>query len=112
MTDADRGKLLARIKALFSKTTKSGATEAEELAAAEKARELIEKYQLDMGAEELRKEGFVTKAIDMEIAHFTFARRILHAINKFCEVKSWYITLGGRTVEAFGLASDVELAPI
>ena len=61
MNSADREKLLARIKALFSKTTEAGATEAEELAATEKARELIEKYQLDMGAEELKREGFVKK---------------------------------------------------
>ena len=71
MTDTDREKLLARIKALFSKTTKSGATEAERHAAAEKARELIEKYQLDMGAEELKKEGFVKKNIGMDAARFT-----------------------------------------
>ena len=110
MTDADRGKLLARIKALFSKTTEAGATEAEELAAAEKARELIEKYQIDLGAEELKREGFVTKSIDMEPARFAFARRILNAVDKFCEVKCWYMTYGGRSVEVFGLASDVELA--
>ena len=110
MTDADRAKLLSRIKALFSKTTDSGATEAEELAAAEKARELIEKYQLDMGAEELKKEGFVKKSIDMEAARFAFARRILLAIEYFCEVKCWYMTYGGPQVVVFGLASDVELA--
>src|SRR5258705_5557481 len=46
MTSTDREKLLARIKALFSKTTEAGATEAEELAAAEKHRELIEKDKL------------------------------------------------------------------
>jgi Protein of unknown function (DUF2786) len=108
MTGADREKLLARIKALYSKTTGAGATEAEELAAAEKARELIEKYQLDMGAEELKKEGFVQKTIDMEPSRFAFARRILQGTEKFCEVKCWYMT--SRQVVAFGLRSDVELA--
>lgn len=110
MTDADREKLLARIKALFSKTTGAGATEAEELAAAEKARELIEKYQLDMGAEELKKEGFVEKSIDMEAARFAFARRILQGVDEFCEVKTWYRTFYQRSVVVFGLRSDVELA--
>jgi hypothetical protein len=110
MSGANHEKLLARIKALFSKTIEAGATEAEALASAEKARELIEKYQLDMGAEELKKEGFVEKSINMETARFAFARRILHAIEKFCEVKCWYMTDGGRKVEVFGLASDVELA--
>jgi len=112
MTDADREKLLARIKALFSKTTEAGATEAEELAAAEKARELIEKYQLDMGQEELTKEGFVRKNIKMEQARFTLARRILLGIEKFCEVKTYYMAWRGfePDVTDFGLASDAELA--
>jgi Protein of unknown function (DUF2786) len=42
----------SRIKALLAKTVARGATEAEELAAAEKARELIEKYRLNLGTEE------------------------------------------------------------
>jgi len=110
MTQSDRDRLLARIKALFAKTTQTGATEAEELAAAEKARELIEKYQLDMGAEELRKEGFVQKTITMDATSFAFARRIFLAIENFCEVKTWYSTYGGTRVTVFGLTSDVELA--
>jgi hypothetical protein len=84
MTGADREKLLARIKALFSNTTGAGATEAEELAAAEKARELIEKYQVDMGAEELKKEGFIQKTLHMESSRLAFARRIIFGgIEKF-----------------------------
>ncbi len=112
MTDADREKLLPRIKALFSKTTEAGATEAEALAAAAKARELIEKYQLDMGEEELKKEGFVHKSLQMEQARFTCARRILLGIERFCEVKCYYMALRGiePTVSIFGLTSDVELA--
>jgi hypothetical protein len=110
MTNTDREKLLTRIRALFAKTTETGATEAEELAAAEKARELIEKYQIDLGAEELKRDGFVKKAIDMETVHFTFARFILDAIDKFCEVRCWYTTFGSPQIVVFGLASDVELA--
>ena len=107
----DRDKLLVRIKALFSKTTEAGATEAEELAAAEKARELIRKYQIDLGSEELKKEGFVEKAIVMEPTGFAFGRRILGGVEKFCEVKSWLVIFGShREIVVFGLASDVELA--
>jgi hypothetical protein len=111
MTQIEREKLLARIKALFSKTTAAGATEAEELSAAEKARELIEKYQLNMGQEELKKEGFVKKDINMESARFAFGRRIIWAIDEFCEVRGWEHSFGPRKrIVMLGLVSDVELA--
>jgi hypothetical protein len=110
MTPTDQDKLLARIKALFSKTVEAGATEAEELAAAEKARELLEKYQLDLGAEELKREGFIQKMIEAERAQFAFARRIMHSINQFCEVRTWYSTWGKPRIFVLGLASDVEFA--
>lgn len=107
---SDNEKHLARIKALFSKTTKAGATEAEELAAAEKARELIEKYQIDLGAEELKKEGFIEKRIQMERRTFAFARRILRGIDAFCEVSCYSWKYQGQQVAAFGLLSDAEFA--
>jgi hypothetical protein len=108
MTGTDQDKLLVRIKALFSKTVEAGATEAEALAAAEKAHELIEKYQIDLGAEELKREGFIKKTITMELAGFAFARRVLLAIEEFCEVKAW-LEGSGRIV-ILGLSSDAELA--
>ena len=111
MTETNRQKLLARIRALFSKTVANGATEAEELAATKKARELIEQYQIDLGAEELKREGFTMKNIELEHANFTFARRIMLGIDRFCEVKSWYETWGVKpVVTVFGLASDAEFA--
>src|SRR5262249_9194530 len=105
MTDHD--KLLARIKALFAKTTEAGCTEAEALTAVAKARELIEKHQIDLGAEELKKEGFDQQNIDMDKTRLAFARRILHGIEKFCEVKTW-LCLGDIVV--IGLRSDAEFA--
>jgi Protein of unknown function (DUF2786) len=107
----DRDKLLARIRALLAKTVEAGCTEAEALAFAEKAHELIERYQIDLGAEEIKREGFVTKRIKMERARFAFARRILLAINEFCEVRTWYTTFVGQAeISVLGLRSDAELA--
>jgi hypothetical protein len=63
-----------------------------------------------MGQEELKKEGFVKKCVEMERAGFTFARRIHRAIDQFCEVRSWYVIFKSPQIEIFGLASDVELA--
>jgi Protein of unknown function (DUF2786) len=105
-------KLLAKIRALLAKTVEAGATEAEELAAAEKARALLEQYQLDLGAEQLKREGFVQKCIEFDAVRFTFARRIMCAIDAFCEVKTWYVTFGRSRVqmEILGLASDAEFA--
>jgi hypothetical protein len=110
MTDINKDKLLATIKALFAKTVESGATEAEALAAVEKARELIEKYQVDLGAEELKREGFVRKTINLRTSQFAFVRRILNAIEDFCEVKIWYQTFAEPCVTVLGLASDAEWA--
>jgi hypothetical protein len=110
MTHADHDKLLVRIKALFAKTTEAGATEAEQLAAVEKAHELIAKYQIDLGAEELKREGFVKKQIDgMDPAQFIFARRIGFALEKFCEVSTWYMP-AVRRLFILGLRSDAEFA--
>jgi len=109
MTPTDRDKVLARIKALFSKTVEAGATEAEELAAAGKARELIEQYQINLGAEELRREGFITKTLEQDRAQFVFSRYIMNAVGKFCEVETWYLGWVQR-IEIMGLASDAEFA--
>jgi len=120
----NRDKLLAKIKALFAKTDNAGATEAEALAAAEKAHELIERYQIDLGADELKREGFIKRTIEVETSRFTFARRILNGIDKFCEVKTWiwnwrpdeeedrvlYRIRGATDIYVIGLASDTEFA--
>jgi hypothetical protein len=106
----NRDKLLTTIKALFSKTVEAGATEAEEMAAAEKARELLDKYQIVLGAEELKREGFVRKTVTFERMQFAFARRIVDGLEAFCEVRTWYNTYAGLKLTVFGLASDADLA--
>ena len=49
--------IVAKIKALLAKTTDAGATPEEALLAAEKAAELIERYNLSLTSLELQAEG-------------------------------------------------------
>jgi hypothetical protein len=112
VTDDQRAKIFAKIEALLSKTTAAGATEEEAAAAAAKARELVEKYQVDLGAEQVRKEGFVLRDLRIEGYEQTFVRGISYAVGVFAEVRIWFTTPRGLPTTAwiFGLRSDVELA--
>lgn len=49
MTTDKQQAIAARIRALLAKTTENGATDAEAMSAAEKARELMDRYQIDLG---------------------------------------------------------------
>ena len=52
-----REKVATIVEALLAKTTENGATEAEAMAAAAKARELMDRHQLDLGEVGMAKEG-------------------------------------------------------
>ncbi len=58
MPGFEKEKIAHKIKALMAKAEDSAATEAEAIAAAEKARELLDKYQLDLRALNLSQDGF------------------------------------------------------
>jgi len=110
----DRADLAARVRALLAKTVEQGCTEAEALAAATKAFELIHKYQLDMSAIELEAEGFMRGTAEKPRAKkFNAQWAMMMAVAEFCEVKTWVQSepykRGGRVV-FFGLKSDVEFA--
>jgi hypothetical protein len=112
MSADQRARIFAKIEALLAKTTAAGATEKEAAAAAEKARELIEKYQVDLGAEAVRREGFVLRDIRLDGHMYPFTRCISYAIGRFAEVKVWFTRVPGipATCWILGLRSDVELA--
>ena len=55
MDETQKDKMAHKIRALMAKAEDSAATEAEAVAAAEKAKELLDKYQLDLGAVQLIK---------------------------------------------------------
>ena len=52
-----REKVASVVEALLAKTTENGATEAEAMAAAEKARELMDRYQIEPVRRGLEQEG-------------------------------------------------------
>ncbi|MCK9361779.1 DUF2786 domain-containing protein [Patescibacteria group bacterium] len=104
-------KIAAKIRALLALSEDPGATEAERLAAAFKARELLEKYQVDMGASALAEEGVerlrkLASAMDQK---WSISRTLAPAIAKFTQTKCWGGG-GGTEVNFLGIRSDVEFA--
>jgi hypothetical protein len=58
LSPQERKKAAQRVAALLAKTTENGATEGEAIAAALKAKELMDRYAIDIGEAELVNEGF------------------------------------------------------
>src|SRR5215467_2386473 len=87
----DMDRLRAKIRALFAKTIEAGATEAEAMTAAAKARELIDKYQVDMSIVEEMVRDILVFASTLE---FAIARRLMHGIEAYCEVQTGYLAWG------------------
>ena len=56
MAEIDRNKLLDKIRALFNKTTENGCTEAEAMAALDKARAMMDAYEVSAEDLVLTKE--------------------------------------------------------
>jgi hypothetical protein len=114
MTDFDKSKIANKIKALMAKTEDSAATEAEAVAAAEKARELLDKYQLDLGTLDLTHDGFSqlsTTVQSAESAHIHDALAFL--IADYTDTLAFHIPeTEERPSECryFGLESDVYFA--
>jgi Protein of unknown function (DUF2786) len=109
MTENREG-LLDKIRALLSKTTENGCTEAEELAALAKARALMDAHEvteadLQLVKEEaliMRKEGRGAK--DPHGIKFNLSG----AVGEFCDCKAWRDREDGLVF--LGLASDVQFA--
>jgi len=77
----DKASLIAKIKALMSKTLDAGATEAEALSAMNKAYELLEKYQLSLSDLEFKEEG----AGETSYRFDEVANSISVQVGKFCD---------------------------
>jgi len=108
----NRESLLSKVRALLSKTTQSGCTEAEALAALTKAQAMIDAYEVTDDELALTKEE---KAIlrSMETRDPLFIRRqIMFAIQKFTNTRAWYesISRGHYNRTLCGLPADVDFA--
>jgi hypothetical protein len=110
----ERQEIAARIRALLAKTVDKGCTEQEAVAAAAKAKELMDRHQVDLSETELEEEGFAKgKAESPEQRKFNVQDRLGSSIADYCEVKAWKTYAGHRKrwrFVFFGLRSDVEFA--
>ena len=110
MKTTKREKAATIIQALLNKTTENGASEAEAMAAAEKARELMDRYQIEAGSAGLEKEGAFK--VTVKRGHYkTLAvkDRIAYAVAQFCDSKVW-LTKSSDEMHFFGLKSDADFA--
>jgi Protein of unknown function (DUF2786) len=112
---SDRQEIAAKVRALLAKTVDTGCTEQEALAAAAKAKELMDRYQVDLSETELEDEGFVRGTAESpEQRKFNVQSWMIGgAIADYCEVKCWRQQADYRQKYRyvfFGLRSDVEFA--
>ena len=108
--DTRTAALRAKIRALLARTTNRGCTEAEALAAAAKAAELLDRYGWAMAdveeREELRQGEYKPRAADLGPV-----RWCLVAIASYCDVEVWrWRSAGRRSARFYGADSDVAMA--
>jgi hypothetical protein len=115
MTEAQR-EIALKIRALLSKTVDKGCTEAEAMMAAAKAKELIDRYQIDMSEADIAEEGYVKGTAESDMGRkFNVQNWLAGSIARYCETKYWMThNHGGHRrktrIVFFGLKSDVEFA--
>lgn len=102
----DRTKLLDKIRALLSKTTENGCTEYEALAALDKAREMMDAYEVTPEDVALKGEMAAVLNCGASDPHGTKAGLAV-TIAAFCDCKVWRAKDGIRFC---GLDSDAALA--
>jgi hypothetical protein len=114
---AKRQRMAEIIRALLAKTTAAGATEAEAASAAEKARELMDRYQLDLGTIGMEEEGTTTgEAGRRKRGRIWVSDYLAGAVGRYCDCKGWqstrYNAAGYKDTvhKFFGLRSDVDFA--
>lgn len=101
-----------RIRGLLAKTTENGATEAEALAAAAKARELMDRYRLTQSDIEIEAEPIDDIWIERPTAQKLSAVDLCATgISKYCGTKSWYEYKNHKRMwRVIGLKADTEIA--
>ncbi len=114
MTDKKHEDIARKIRALLAKAEDSAATEGEAVAASQKAKELMDKYQISMGEAELLEDGFENKRFTAETREQNFiSQGLAPYIALFTETKCILIPNGAgkfRSIQRIGLKTDVMLA--
>ena len=110
MTPDQKKAIAAKIKALLAKTEENGATEAEAMAAAFKAKEMMDKHQLDMGELEMEADGFEEMSTETarEFSHVV-QYNLATAVSLFTETRCWN-NRETNSLRFFGYKSDVLFA--
>jgi hypothetical protein len=108
----NRESLLDKVRALLSKTTDAGCTEAEAMAALTKAQAMIDAYEVT--DEELaltKEEKAVMRTMRHRDPHF-IRRGLSNGVQKFTNTTAWYSTVrrGEHDRTFCGLPADVEHA--
>lgn len=114
--DPDPGleRVIARIRALQAKTRAAGCTEAEAMAAAEKAEELLRRYDIDRAPEAIEGTECVLARIPTERKRQDGLDACGTAIARFCDCRHWLQNgADGRLTHVFfGMPADVEAARV
>lgn len=105
---SEREKVKSKIQALLNKTTGNGCTLEEAMAAAKKAGELMDFYQIQITELEIREESCKKIMIEKTKKKSDPMKKINMAIAHYCQVKTW--THGNKGYVYFGLPQDVEMA--
>jgi hypothetical protein len=106
----NRDNLLGKIRALLSKTAENGCSEAEAMAALDKARAMMDAYEVtedDLALTKAEKAVFRTEPDGTRDAH-DIKRYLASAVAKFCDCRAWRGHSGALTF--CGLPSDAQFA--
>lgn len=107
----DRNSIINKVKALLSKTTENGATEAEMLSALDKASAMMDAYDItDEDVQQTKEEKVIMHADppDLKDPH-KIKWRLVYAVGEFCGVQI-YRSRYETGLKAIGQPSDVQLA--
>jgi Protein of unknown function (DUF2786) len=113
VTTIDRNRLLDKIRALLSKTTENGCTEAEHLAALDKAYAMIDAYEVTPDDLRLTKTeaAVLRKEPRGTLDPHNIKWFLVSAVSNRCGVKGWRChKIEGRVFEFCGMESDVQFA--
>lgn len=114
MKEFDQEKIAHKIRALMAKAEDNAATEAEAISAAEKAKELLDKYQLDLGSVQLVNDGFETlKSSNQDDESSHIHDSLAYFISQYTDTMAWNnqnAKNGLSECRYFGLKTDVYFA--
>jgi hypothetical protein len=112
MSEFDKDAVIRRISGLLSKTVSNGCSEAEAMAAAKMAGDIMNKYQLSLSDIKLREEVCEQIRINTHLKDGGPMFWIIKAIAYYTDTRSWRTTYsnGPAWFQFFGFKTDVAVA--